>query len=293
MKITNKHNLPDALVRAVENDDYSKGDSDFSATELIKPSRIWALEQQHKDEITEDVIDRIWALLGSSVHAMIERANSKDIVEVRYGAEFLGKKVSAQIDSLSVDSGVLSDFKVSSVYSFMEPKPEWIAQMNMQCEILRRNNIDVTQLQIVGIIRDFQQSKVGTYNYPELPVKVVPIEMWERDKTVEYINSRIKSHLEALKSLPLCSDSDRWAKAPKWAAMKPGKKTALKLFDTKQDAQTLADEVGGHVEVRNYSGTKRCEKYCPVAKFCSQYQSLKEENIQEESMSKPRSVRRV
>jgi len=27
--ITNKYNLPDAIVKAIENDDYTKGDADY------------------------------------------------------------------------------------------------------------------------------------------------------------------------------------------------------------------------------------------------------------------------
>ena len=84
IKLTNKMNLPLAIKRAVENDPYDPSGSDISTTRLIAPPLIRHLEIKHQDEIEEDVADRIWALLGSSVHHVIERAKTeKDLSEIR------------------------------------------------------------------------------------------------------------------------------------------------------------------------------------------------------------------
>ena len=84
MNLTNKMNLPLAIKRAVENDPYDPSGSDISTTRLIAPPLIRYLEIKHKDEIEEDVSDRIWSLIGQSVHHIIERAETeKDLSEIR------------------------------------------------------------------------------------------------------------------------------------------------------------------------------------------------------------------
>ena len=75
MKYTNKHNLPSEIIRAVENDQYTKGDSIISVTGLLNPPRIRMLQSIHGHEITSDYSDEIWKLLGQGVHAILERAN--------------------------------------------------------------------------------------------------------------------------------------------------------------------------------------------------------------------------
>ena len=55
------------------------------------------------DEITADISERIWILLGQSVHTILERANEgrKDVLsELRMYSEVLGWTVSGQPDSL-------------------------------------------------------------------------------------------------------------------------------------------------------------------------------------------------
>ena len=43
MILTNKHNLPEAIVAAIMNDSYTKGDADISVTELLSPPQLRAL----------------------------------------------------------------------------------------------------------------------------------------------------------------------------------------------------------------------------------------------------------
>ena len=73
MPLTNKYRAPDAFVKAIEGDPYTKGDADFSATELLKPPQIVRLYNEHKDTITTDVRDEWWKLLGKGVHTILEQ----------------------------------------------------------------------------------------------------------------------------------------------------------------------------------------------------------------------------
>lgn len=279
--ITNKYNLPDAIYRAIKADPYHKGESDFSVTELIQPARIRALTIKYRAEIEEDASDRIWSLLGQAVHSILERSNDskKAISEKRYFAKFGKYVVSAQIDSLDLDGGILSDYKVTSSWGFManrEPKPEWVQQLNMQLEILRRNSLDAKVLQIVGLLRDWQKREAkSSRDYPNFQVALLPIPVWSREETVEFIERRIQAHLSAEVNLPFCSSEERWASPDRFAIIRGTNKRAVRVVESLTEAQDYVHNLGsGHrIEVRR-GENRRCGGYCPVSSHCDWYQKI-------------------
>lgn len=238
MKLTNKNNLPQALYDAVKNDNYSKQGADFSITELLKPPRQRALQIKHEDDIEEDVENRLWSLLGQAVHVILERANKNDLVEKRFFVTVQGKTISGQIDSLELRGGILSDWKVTSVWGFTgnkPAKPEFIQQMNLQRYLLFHNNIEVKELQIVAMLRDWQLSKaeLSKGSYPRKPIVIQPIEVWDNEDTECFIADRIYRHEQAILDLPECSSEETWQ-------------------------------------------GRRCASYCQVNSHCSQYQKMKQ-----------------
>jgi hypothetical protein len=288
-KVTNKLGLPSAIVKAIINDPYSKGDSDYSVTELLKPPRLRRLTELHEHELEEDVEDSLYRLYGQIAHGILERGNSSDLAEKRFFADFNGKKISGQIDTLSLDSKkVLTDFKFTTVWKFKKDQPadqEWTAQLNMQLELLRRNGLDASALQIVGLIRDYRTREKLQFpdSYPDNAICIMPIEIWPRDKTTAFINMRIAEHEAAKVDLPNCSDNDRWAEPNIWAVMK-GKKAIPggKQFSQEAAEKMCSENAGTRVEFRKGT-SKRCENYCAVSKFCVQYQSsLESKEIKDE-----------
>jgi hypothetical protein len=73
LKLTNNYGAPDSIVDAIRSDPYTKGDADFSATELLKPPQIVRLYKKHEDTVTTDVRDEWWKLLGKGVHTILEQ----------------------------------------------------------------------------------------------------------------------------------------------------------------------------------------------------------------------------
>ena len=67
MQLTNRLNLPYALVAAIANDSYVGG-GDISVTKLIDSPQIRTLGRKYNDSIVVDVSERIWALMGQAVH---------------------------------------------------------------------------------------------------------------------------------------------------------------------------------------------------------------------------------
>lgn len=224
MKYTNKFNLPAAFVRAVENDPYDKGDCDFSATGLAEPPRASALKELHEETLEVDVSTRVAATIGQGAHVIAERAARPniDICEKRFFAKFMVDgieyTISCQIDLYEKDSQLLQDWKTTKAYAFSKKagsgkKPEWVSQMNVCAEIMRRQPeaYSPMALQIIALLKDWNKREAGTSSCPPTEVMPVDIPMWSREITTAYIEERIRAHVAARKSLPQCQSSDHWA----------------------------------------------------------------------------------
>ena len=144
------------------------------------------LEEKHIDDISVDVSDEIWKLLGQSVHTILERANEDNpdtITEERMYANVGGWTVSGQTDSISIDSGILKDYKVTSVWSVIsamrEGKIDWEQQLNCYDWLNRQNYPEriINQLNIITINRDWSKNQKLSRgaDYPDAPVSVIPI----------------------------------------------------------------------------------------------------------------------
>lgn len=277
MKLTNRLNLPGPIYEAVKNDGYTRGDADISVTTLVGPARKAALEAHHAADIVEDASDRIWSLLGQSIHTILERANRTGIAERRLGIMVEGWKVSGGMD-LYEEDGVLVDYKTTSAFSLKKGvKEEWEAQLNVYAEILRQNGCRVTGLKIIGILRDWSVAEAARDpSYPQMQIAVLPVTLWPEDAALKYIRERVILHQQARIELPLCSHKERWAKDDTWAVKKAGAKRAINggVYTREEDALNHAKQIpGAFVEARAGEST-RCKFYCSVSRFCRQFQAV-------------------
>lgn len=279
LTLTNRFDLPGVLVRAIRNDRYSRGRADISVTQLIAPPYQRRLMQT--SEKVEDVSDRIWSLLGSSVHSVIERAaGPDDISEERFFHAVGDKVVSGAADLIS--DGVLYDFKVTSVWSYINGgKKEWEQQLNLLRYLATKKGVDkgdgrycADSLKIVAIFRDFQKSKAGKDGYPDAAAALIDIPVWSMVEAGQYLLDRVEAHFA--ESPPPCTDEERWATDPTYAVMKKGRKSAIKLFTERELAEKHAAGIKDHyVEFRPQS-FRRCESYCSVSHVCPHHQATPE-----------------
>lgn len=245
MQYTNKHDVPIEVIRAVQNDPYTKGEGvTLSVTQLIKSPRIVALAEQHDADISVDYRDEVFKLLGKAVHLALENANAGDenlIPERRLYAEIDGWRISGQTDTMSLKEKMLTDYKCTSVYAVGSDKPEWEQQLNLYTWLWRKHGYEVERLRIMAILRDWRRSEADKkFDYPQSPVVCLEIPLWGFIKQTDFVQQRVAAHQAAMKGeLPECTDEDRW--------LRRGKNI-------------------------------RCEgNWCQVAPFCSQWQAMKEE----------------
>tara|TARA_R100000458_G_C8270427_1_gene245182 strand:+ start:584 stop:1468 length:885 start_codon:yes stop_codon:yes gene_type:complete len=290
LKYTNKHNLPPEIIRAIENDSYSKGESVISITGLLQPPRIRLLKEKHKDEITSDYSDEIWKILGQSIHTILERANENyedTITEHRYFTDVNGWTISGQTDSLALEENTLKDYKITSVWTVISAlnggKADWEQQLNCYAwlhKVETGKNID--QLNIIALARDWNKRELQrrSGDYPSSAISVIEIPVWSFAKQDKFIKERVSLHQEAeVKSLfndelPLCTDEERWKKADTWRVMKKGRKTAVRVLPSLKEAEEYLNNSDiPHLNIEHSEGEPmRCSgNYCDVADFCEQY----------------------
>lgn len=282
MIITNKYNLPSAVFNVIAKDNYNRGDNNYSVTELIESPRVVQLKRRHWEELTEDASDRIWSIFGSAVHNIMESHASDDsFVEERYYLERFNRVVGGMLDCFN--NGVITDYKVTSAWSIVygSRTTHWTQQLNCYAHLLRENGHDVTNLQIVAFLRDWDKNKAkADYTYPQMPLLIIPIQLWESDVAESFITDRLALHIGAEQmtdyELFECSPEDCWEQPTKYAVMKTGRKSAVRVYDSQEEADTcLATGAGDYIQIRVGKRT-RCEDYCPVSGFCSQFKAYKE-----------------
>jgi hypothetical protein len=284
MKITNRHNLPDTFLSFARKDNYSKGKSDISVTTLIDAPRVNILRQQERDKIEVDAVDMIWPLLGTAVHHMLETSDPKGNVtmEERLFVDINGWTVSGQIDHQEEVGGMIhiSDYKVTSVWSVIYGKEDWVRQLNCYAQLVRMaKGRDVRSVRIVAILRDWQRREAQFKpEYPQAPVVSVDIPLWPEAEALSYMQDRVTMHQEAQaawdtqEAVVECSDEERWTKPDTWAVVKKGAKRATKVFDSNKGAINHALSLGVQYSVQERKGGRtRCENYCSVADFCTQW----------------------
>lgn len=237
---TNRYNLPSAVVDAIVNDSYNKGACDFSITELIAPARQRALRKVHEHSIEEDASDRLWSLYGQVAHTILERAgrtNANAKTEERFFMDIDGDIVSGQIDSLNLENGTLQDYKFTAAWSFTGSKAP-------KAEHIQQLNMQAYLL----------RSKGMEVNKLEIVALLRDWQLSKAKKDNKYPPPVV------VQRLPMWTDAETLAFIK--GRIYEHKRARLEL------PQCTSEETWG---------MRRCEDYCDVKAFCSQYQSTKKE----------------
>jgi hypothetical protein len=285
MELTNKFNLPEVFFQACKVFDSEYADnqkSTFSISDLNKPAYMKALEIRHKNEIQEDVSDRIWSLFGSALHSVLEKSAEKmnnAIFEERLTVSFDGVEISGKPDFF--DGKILQDYKSTSVWKYIyKDFSDWEKQLNCYAYLFSNHGFEVEKLEVIAIFRDWQKSKAKyDNNYPQSQVTRIEIDKWDHMITYNYIINKIVGLHNAIENTDICdvcSESERWQSKDVFAVMKTGRKSAVKLCDSDIEAKGTIENLGNGHYIENRKGEpKRCNEYCRVNSFCRFYKEFK------------------
>lgn len=282
MKITNKFNLPKALVKACDTERHN-AEGCVSATTLLQGAKQIVLTDRHWEELEDDVSDRCWALFGTAVHKLLEESNPDSFTEEAFGQSVNGLKVTGRVDLYDMAEKTVTDYKTASVWKIIfQSFDDWRRQGLIYAWLMNKSGLEVKKCRFVAMLRDWSMSEAKVKaDYPKSQVYVYEFDVDEEglSEIEKFIKSKVSSVKKAQKldddQIPACSDEERWAKPTTWAVMKEGRKSAVKAnFETKESAEEFCKTVDkGYVEERKGKSV-RCEGYCPCREFCSFYKNL-------------------
>jgi hypothetical protein len=283
MKLTNKYNLPQAIINVLERPTYTKGKAHISATQLLNSPKIVALTRKFDDQLEQDASEMIWSAVGSAMHNFLEHGkDDNSVVEQRIHTEVDGWHITGAIDLqiVSKDFIDIRDYKFTSVWAAMNEKPDWENQLNVYAWLIEKvKKVPVKSLSIVAMLRDWKErEKQQKENYPEAPIKELPIKLWTMEEREAYVSSRIALHsscefaIETDGDLPDCTPDEMWEKPTTYAIKKKGNVRAFKVYETLEDAETALATMDKAYEIEVRKGERtRCEGYCSVNQYCQQY----------------------
>ncbi len=308
MIITNKHSIDEHLFKAIQQMSARAPSAErLSVTSLIDSPRIRQLTLRHWDDIEDDVSQRMWLVLGISVHALLEeKGGLNDLVEEPIRHDIDGTTISGRADIFTND-GVIKDWKTTSAWtSVFDPrgKKSWYYQMNVYKWLFEKAGFEVNKAKICCIYRDWTRMKARTNKeYPRMPYGEVEYntgqtetEMYTlmKHQSIEvYIRERVKLHKLAAElkdsDLPVCTPDEKWQNPKKYAVMKGKNKQAMRggIRNTLEEAREWANaKIASDPKladllyiVERPQQSMRCSDYCPVRFICEYREVPDEERI--------------
>lgn len=260
---TNRHGLPDWWCETVAKSmgEYSKGNADYSVSDLYEHPHKRLLQMEHGHKYPRDISDLTHSLIGNAVHAMVqtkgetERTIHENRLFLEVEVEGVKRVVSGATDVLELDQdtqvvfdSTLWDIKTCRTFKWKmvnEGKSdEWEVKMNLYAEMWRRcEGVEVSRIKVLAVLKDWslteQERESG---YPPSSATVIDLPVWPRDRVDEYLRERITAHDRAarkaaeqgLRSLETCDEQARWTRPGDHAVVKVGKDEDISLLHTKR-----------------------------------------------------------
>lgn len=271
MKEHNKHNLPERVLRLLPNRYQPKPDR-IGVTALIDAARIRTLQLEKWDEIVCDRSDLLSTLIGISVHDRAEKFATDD--------EEAEQKLEFTQDSKGKLFGITLVMKADNFFNkeIIDTKTKAVgfkrfgleketAQLNIYAWGQRMSFNKVDRLLLDVYYRDHKLSEAKyKADYPKISYECIELPLWTFEEQEQYIWDRLHYHAAS----PMdCGDEDRWKKNDSYAVMVKGRKRALRVLPTEQEAKEWmqSNERGEYIEKREGSCV-RCESYCNCRTVC-------------------------
>ena len=289
MKWTNKLNLPEPVFNAlVINNHVTNGE--ISVTQSLREPYQDVLMRKHSQDIEKDVSDNIWALFGTAIHHILEMGSTENddyntemklTVKVPLPGEPYKKwQMSGSADLYTKKTFTLQDYKSISVFKYKNKDyDDWTEQLNMYAYMARQKGIRVDKIQIVAILKDWRKGEaMREWSYPQCPIALINLPLWENEKTWDFIKERIALHYIAREKgkMNVCSDKYCWKRPDVWKVIKKGNKRATKNHTVEADAIKHCEELNttkkGEFIITFQKGEyTRCMGYCDVKIHCERF----------------------
>ena len=288
MKITNKYNLPQALVDLIKNSQFGHTEKCYSATTILNPTRFIILNRRHNDEIEIDASQCINQVLGTATHSLIEKFDKTGFAEIYLKEEIRdGYFLTGKCDLYDEVNFALVDYKTANVWKIkFSDFDDWRRQGLIYAWLLIKKGHYVERIRFHALLKDwtarekrladmkgefYPESQVYTYELKITSADLVEIEKFIRDKFDELIEAEKLSDDDLLD----CGKKDTWYTGDKFAVYGTNKNKAMRVFDTYEEANDYLNNKGGVEIVARKGEYRRCQDYCECCKFCKYYKERK------------------
>lgn len=220
-----------------------------------------------------------------------DHINHNVVQEKRLHAEVDGWTISGKPDRVELDNKKIIDFKMTSawIWDKTDEHDKYKYQLSIYRWLLHQYDIEIDTAEIIFIFRDWSKmTMLRSPSYPRRRVETLEIELMSLEETEAYIKNRIYLHKEAEKGhVPMCTDKEVWARGASYKCYKKKGKVVNKramnggTHDTYESALAFKAKVkdklmpNEDVEIKyNPPVRGRCESYCAVSQFCTQYKDF-------------------
>ena len=293
MKVTNIYDLPQALVDAISTEKHNK-DGEYSATTLLKGTCETLLTKRHWDEILVDASESIWQIFGTAVHSIFEAQKDNTFKEEFFSVDVSKSKVTGRVDSYDLENEIIVDWKTASVWKVIKQDfTDWKRQGLIYSWLIKKCGMNVKKCRFIALLKDqtMGEAKKRLRSNPNISLSIFtperpidceyppfPIAIYEFDVTADdladienFIEAKVKElefyDLTPDENLNPCTPEERWTTPEKWAHMKEGRKSAIKLYDSEEEANKVELKKDEYIEHRP-GENKKCDNYCNCREWC-------------------------
>lgn len=215
------------------------------------------------------------------IHTGIESIRASDMGKLKNNV--IPVKDVRQVAKGKAPTGLITDWKLTSVWAAIrQDKKDWEQQLNFYAHLYREAGFPVTELRVYALLRDWRVGELrrSPRDYPPIPFLDKSIDMWEDGAARRALKAKIdymkQWEKEADVNLPECTSEERWTRDEKYAVMKEGRKTALRLFESEMEAQSYIDTqtptMGRVCRIEHRPGVDvRCAEYCDAREHCQHW----------------------
>lgn len=285
MNLTNKLNLPQPFVDAVTRE-YTYKEKQYSVTSLLKGTMQTILERRYDNVIEQDVSDMVWAIFGTAVHSVLENSQETEtqLKENKLAIDIGEYKLSGIFDLYDEKTKTVTDYKTGTTWKVIfNDWDDYRNQLLMYAYMLKTIGFECDKGEIVMFLKDHSKTKAKTdASYPQYPVYIKKFAF--NDSDFDDIEKFIYAKFEEIKKceslpdeeLPPCTPEERWHKGDTWAVKKEGRKSALKVCQSEEEAKAYIEshdlDNKHFIEFRE-GKDGRCDDYCNVKDYCPFYKA--------------------
>ena len=291
MKLTNKLNYPQSVVIAAEKSIQRPTWDNVRVSELLPGLLTKYLSIKYWDELVVDVDDLLLSMFGTSWHQYLSGWQSPNEVHNKRwyaninGVQFTGETDIYRFEEHNQSNATIEDNKTASVWSFVFGRKEWIQQLNSYAYLVQANNYPIHELYINAFLRDwskYQAMQDRKKAYPKSQFYRIQVPLWTKEQQLEYLTKRLELHKQAQVGnvdAIVCTggstingkwdEGERWERKETWAVKKKGRLSALRVADSFEQGQILAQKYKGDITIEHRKGKcVKCSDWCLVRNVC-------------------------